>query len=163
MRREHVWIIEGMLRDFPRICAAARERARYLEAMSHTHDDGAAGGGGQNCWKTTEQEAVLKAQDMDRKYQEMLSIIECLGDAFRELPADYQRLVGAVYWEGYTLEIAAESMGISARWAWKLKTKALRLLRDPCFKVLMLAERWREEELEQAREFLRLSQGARAC
>lgn len=143
MRRATFAAVEGVLRDFPRICVALSERERYIEAMSRSGGDGPRREGGE---KLTGPEALCDMKNGDVEYCELTAVAESVGGALRELPGTLLQLVHMLYFEGAILADAAMEADMSERNAWRKRKQALEILRDSCLKVHMVVERWRDRE-----------------
>lgn len=147
MRRATFAAVEGVLRDFPRICVALSERERYLEAMARGGGDRPRREGGE---KLTGPEALCDMKNGDVEYCELMAVAESVGEALRDLPEMLFSLIRLLYFEGTTLVDAAMELDVSERNAWRKRKQALCLLRDACLKVHLIAVRWRDRE--KARE-----------
>ena len=147
MRRATFAAVEGVLRDFPRICVALSEREWYLEAMSRSEGDGPRREGGK---KLTGPEALCDMKNGDVEYCELTAVTESVGGELRDLPETLLQLVRMLYFKGTTLPDVVMEMDLSERNAWRRRKQALCLIRDACLKVHMIVERWRDRE--RARE-----------
>ena len=147
MRRATLAAVEGVLRDFPRICVALAERERYLEAMARSGGDGPRREGGE---KLSGPESLCDMKNGDTEYCELEAVTESVGGGLRDLPDTLLQLVRMLYFEGATLADAAMEEDVSERNAWRRRKQALEVLRDSCLKVHMVVERWRDRE--RARE-----------
>ena len=143
MRRATFAAVEGVLRDFPRICVALSERERYLEAMSRSEGDGPRREGGE---KLTGPEALCDMKNGDVEYCELTAVTESVGGGLRDLPDTLLQLVRMLYFDGATLPDVAMEMDLSERNAWRKRKQALCLIRDACLKVHVIVERWRDRE-----------------
>ena len=147
MRRATFAAVEGVLRDFPRICVALSEREHYLEALAQGGGDSPRFEGGE---KLSGPEALCDMKNGDVEYCELTAVTESVGGGLRDLPETLLQLVRMLYFEGTTLADAAMEMDLSERNAWRRRKQALCLIRDACLKVHVIVERWRDRE--RARE-----------
>lgn len=147
MRRATFAAVEGVLRDFPRICVALSEREHYLEALAQGGGDSPRFEGGE---KLTGPEALCDMKNGDVEYCELTAVTESVGGGLRDLPETLLQLVRMLYFENMSLLDAAMEADMSERIAWRKRKQALELLRDSCLKVHMVVERWRDRE--RARE-----------
>ncbi len=143
MRRATFAAVEGVLRDFPRICVALSEREHYLEALAQGGGDSPRFEGGE---KLSGPEALCDMKNGDVEYCELTAVTESVGGGLRDLPETLLQLVRMLYFENMSLLDAAMEADMSERNAWRKRKQALELLRDSCLKVHMVVERWRDRE-----------------
>ena len=136
-------VVEGVLRDFPRICVALSEREHYLEALAQGGGDSPRFEGGE---KLSGPEALCDMKNGDVEYCELTAVTESVGGGLRDLPETLLQLVRMLYFENMSLLDAAMEADMSERNAWRKRKQALELLRDSCLKVHMVVERWRDRE-----------------
>nr|WP_314717522.1 hypothetical protein [uncultured Fretibacterium sp.] len=144
MRRATFAVVEGVLRDFPRICVALSEREHYLEALAQGGGDSPRFEGGE---KLSGPEALCDMKNGDVEYCELTAVTESVGGGLRDLPETLLQLVRMLYFENMSLLDAAMEADMSERNAWRKRKQALELLRDSCLKVHMVVERWRDREM----------------
>ena len=143
MRRATFAAVEGVLRDFPRICVALSEREHYLEALAQGGGDSPRFEGGE---KLSGPEALCDMKNGDVEYCELTAVTESVGGGLRDLPETLLQLVRMLYFENMSLLDAAMEADMSERNAWRKRKQALELLRDSCLKVHTVVERWRDRE-----------------
>ena len=143
MRRATFAAVEGVLRDFPRICVALSEREHYLEALAQGGGDSPRFEGGE---KLSGPGALCDMKNGDVEYCELTAVAESVGGGLRDLPETLLQLVRMLYFENMSLLDAAMEADMSERNAWRKRKQALELLRDSCLKVHMVVERWRDRE-----------------
>ena len=76
MRRATFAVVEGVLRDFPRICVALSEREHYLEALAQGGGDSPRFEGGE---KLSGPEALCDMKNGDVEYCELTAVTESVG------------------------------------------------------------------------------------
>lgn len=153
MRRDVRLVVEGILRDYPRLCASMRERERYLEALSHNMAENGGGGGGGRV--SSEQERLMLAKERDAEFQALLAAVEGIGQSVMSLLRLRRLIIQQIYFLNHSISAVCRSLYISRTTAWREKSAALNDLKPRCLSLSLFVEEWREREKERRFEAVR--------
>ena len=147
MRRATFAAVEGVLRDIPRMRAARREREAYIKATLQSGIDSPRIDGGSD--RLTGPEALCEGLMLDAEYCELTAVLEVLDSGLSELPEFHLGVLEAVYFQGGSFRKVAA--------VYRALKQALEIMRDPCLKVLLMVEHWRDRCEEREKQELGVS------
>lgn len=154
MRRDVRLVVEGILRDYPRLCASMRERERYLEALSHNMAENGGGGGGGGS-VSSEQERLMLSKERDAEFQALLAAVEGIGQSVMSLLRLRRLIIQQIYFLNRSISAVCRALYISRSTAWREKSAALNDLKPRCLSLSLFVEEWREREKERRFEAVR--------
>lgn len=149
MRRATFAAVEGVLRDIPRMRTARREREEYIKATLQGGLDSPRIDGGSD--KLTGPEALCEALMLDAEHCELTAILEVLDVGLADLPEFHLTVLEEVCFQGSSFRRAAAGIGRDAMRVYRALKQAIAIMRDPCLKVYLMVEHWRDrcEEREK--------------
>ena len=157
MRRATFAAVEGVLRDIPRMRSARWAREAYIKAtLQGGLDSPRIDGGGD---KLTGPEALCEGLMLDAEYCELTAVLEVLDSGLSELPEFHLGVLEAVYFEGGSFRKVAAGMGCDKMRVYRALKQALEIMRDPCLKVLLMVEHWRDRCEEREKQEIGVSRG----
>ena len=155
MRRHVFSLIEEILRDFPRICISLNEREDYIETMLNNIENLLKNCGGEDPL-TVKKRTLRNLKRVDCEYQELLAIVETIGDALRELPQKNLTVLMRCYFHDWADREIANRMSRNIRWVQKKRNNSVWAMKEPCLRIYALIEKWRARERKRGLEITRI-------
>ena len=157
MRRATLAAVEGVLRDIPRMRSARWAREAYIKAtLQGGLDSPRIDGGGD---KLTGPEALCEALMLDAEYCELTAILEVLDSGLLELPDLHLAVLEEVCFRKSSFRKAAAGIGRDAMRVYRTLKQVVEIMRDPCLKVLLMVEHWRDRCEEREKQEIGVSRG----
>lgn len=146
MERDEIVIVECVLKLYPRIYQAMKQREEYLKALLHTPIDRDIVDGGE-C--VAEQEVFLSRLESDKKYKFMKGIVEPIRKSVACLPDKERQAVEAIYFQSLPFGAACKILAYSPSYVQRLRDRFLYTLKDVCISVYQDVYRWREKDSDE--------------
>lgn len=146
MERDEIVIVECVLKLYPRILQAMKQREEYLKALLHAPFDRDIVDGGE---KIPEQELFLRRLEADKDYKLMKRIIKPIKGAVSELPDQERRAVEIIYFQSLPFGAACKKLAYSPSYVQRLKDRLAYTLKDVCIAVYQDVYAWREQDAEE--------------
>ena len=157
MRRATFAAVEGVLRDIPRMRSARWAREAYIKAtLQGGLDSPRIDGGGD---KLTGPEALCEALMLDAEYCELTAILEVLDSGLLDLPDLHLAVLEEVCFRKSSFRKAAAGIGRDAMRVYRTLKQVVEIMRDPCLKVLLMVEHWRDRCEEREKQEIGVSRG----
>lgn len=153
MERDEVVIVECVLRLYPRITQAMKQRGEYIKAlMSPSFGSERVTGGNQ----IAGQDRYLVRLEEDKQYNFLRGIVEPVRDTIAGLSPLERRMIELHYFCGLPLSVTAKQLTYSVTYIQTLKDSCLFDLNDVCAGVYNDVCVWRKmdsrERIESASE-----------
>ena len=156
MRRDLAILVEGVLRDFPRINSDRVLREQWLEVMAVSPggpSDRTDGG----TFKPT-QDRFLQAMD-ETFLKKLQRIVRILHDAYINLDETEKRVVALSCFDNMNNASVGVEINANYRYVQRLKASSFEKMRRACTEVIIDVEDWRErEQIELSKQISLLSQ-----
>lgn len=146
MERDQIVIVECVLKLYPRIYQAMKQREEYLKALMHSPLDRDIVDGGE---RVAEQELLISKLETDRDYVLMKGIVEPVRKSVSELPDKERQAVETIYFTNIPFGAACKKLAYSAAYVQRLKEQLLYSLKDVCLGAYQDVCRWREKDEEE--------------
>ena len=154
MNRGEIFLVEGVLRDFPAINRDMQDRKYWLEiiAVSPGSNGEPRVDGGNS---TPAQERFLKAMD-ERYYKKLKRIVDTVYSAYCDLADAERRILSLFYFEELDITAIANEADYSYRYVQRVKASALYKMKRACMDIISDVDTWREREHNELSKAIRL-------
>ena len=143
MRRDQAILVEGVLRDFPRINMDCVERRQWLEVLAVSAAPmGVRVDGGKF---TPVQDRFIKA--IDEKFLRQLErIVAVIHAAYSQLSEQEQRVIALACFSDMPMVEVGAQIDATCRYASRVKASGFEKMRRACMDVIADVDEWRERE-----------------
>lgn len=146
LERDQIVIVECVLKLYPRIYQAMKQREEYLKALLNSPLDRDIVDGGE---RVPEQELLMSKLESDKDYKLMKGIVEPVKKSVSELPDKERQAVEVIYFLNLPFGAACKKLAYSAAYVQRLKDQLTYSLKDVCMGVYQDVYRWREKDEEE--------------
>ena len=143
MRRDHAVVIEGVLRDFPRINSDRVLREQWLEVMA-VSPGGSTDRTDGGTFKPV-QDRFMQAMD-ETFLKKLQRIVKTLYAAYASLENNERRVISLCCFEDMDIDSVSMKMDANYRYVQRKKSSGLIKMRHACMAVFPDVEDWRERE-----------------
>ena len=143
MRRDQAILVEGVLRDFPRINLDRVERQQWLEAMAVSGSPSEVKVDGGKF--TPVQERFIRAID-EKFLRQMERIVKIIYEAYCQLSESEQRVISLACFSDMPMVEVGAQIDATCRYASRVKASGFEKMRRACMDVIADVDEWRERE-----------------
>ena len=146
MRKDHFLLVEGVMKDLPKIKKALYDRRQWLEVLAVCGCPSDVRVDGGNFVPVQERFAASFDESFLKKLERIVDVIY---NAYAALSEKEQRIIGLCCFRQLSLSEACSEIDVSYGFAQRLKTRAFEKMVRPCIEVFSDVECWREYEQDE--------------
>ena len=153
MRRDQAILVEGILRDFPRINSDRVLREQWLEIMAVSPGGSFERVDGGSMHPVQERYFMAMDEPFLKKLQH---VVKTLYESYSNLNKTEQRVVSLSYFDNLDNSSVGAEINANYRYVQRIKSSGLEKMRHACVSVFSEVEEWRDREYDELSKRLSL-------